>query len=260
MIRIYVITNTVNGKMYVGQTGGKPNQRWKEHLRCANKGEQHPLYHAMRKYGRDKFQYDEIASFETKEEANNAEHLWIILTNAHTSRNGYVCTWGGDGRTGPNDELRWRRINSGRKASPKGPTNRHYKHEVRSDEIVRLYNSGLSLVKVSKEIGCHTELVRCRLRAEGILLRGRHSYKGYKRAKMSPESCRKMGLSRSGINNYKYRADLDNKIDEMVELYLSGSSGKDVAKVFGTSTGTVYNRLRKRGVKLRPSNNIKREQ
>jgi hypothetical protein len=33
---IYVITNTINGKVYVGQTARELNVRWKEHCKKKN--------------------------------------------------------------------------------------------------------------------------------------------------------------------------------------------------------------------------------
>lgn len=52
---IYVATNTVNGKMYVGQTILSVRKRWRDHLLDAKWGARHPLACAIRKYGKDAF-------------------------------------------------------------------------------------------------------------------------------------------------------------------------------------------------------------
>ena len=56
---IYLITNTVNGKKYVGQHCGTTDSRWKQHLQAALKLEDpKPLYASMRKYGIENFKYE----------------------------------------------------------------------------------------------------------------------------------------------------------------------------------------------------------
>ena len=64
---IYLITNKVNGKKYVGQHCGDKNARWKQHLSAAlKKQDPKPLYRAMRKYGVDNFSYRVLESIPLK--------------------------------------------------------------------------------------------------------------------------------------------------------------------------------------------------
>lgn len=55
MAFIYRINNTVNNKFYVGATTRTIEQRFKEHLGCAKKGQRGPLLAAIRKYGDTNF-------------------------------------------------------------------------------------------------------------------------------------------------------------------------------------------------------------
>jgi group I intron endonuclease len=57
MSYIYVITNDINGKQYVGQTSGSLEKRFKQHINDMNKRseEKRPLYSAMKKYGIEHF-------------------------------------------------------------------------------------------------------------------------------------------------------------------------------------------------------------
>lgn len=52
---IYLITNTVNGKRYVGQTTQPLAKRWKGHRADMRRGFNYPLHNALRKYGTDAF-------------------------------------------------------------------------------------------------------------------------------------------------------------------------------------------------------------
>ena len=57
---IYIIKNTVNDHVYVGQTRRTIEIRWKEHLRHCDQEKHQVLGHAMRKYGKDKFFIEQL--------------------------------------------------------------------------------------------------------------------------------------------------------------------------------------------------------
>ncbi len=59
---IYLITNIVNGKKYVGQHNDTDvTKRWREHWYDTDRGCDYSLHRAMRKYGRDSFRIDILA-------------------------------------------------------------------------------------------------------------------------------------------------------------------------------------------------------
>lgn len=93
---IYVITNDVNGKQYVGKTTDTIEARYKKHLeeykrlRC----EKRPLYSAMNKYGLEHFSVKQLEECEL-DILNIREQYWIKELN--TFHNGYNATYGGDG-------------------------------------------------------------------------------------------------------------------------------------------------------------------
>jgi len=78
MAFIYVITNDINNKQYVGKTNGNIQKRFHEHVLDSRKRrcEKRPLYNAMRKYGVEHF-YIEILEECLAEEAANKEIYWI---------------------------------------------------------------------------------------------------------------------------------------------------------------------------------------
>lgn len=95
---IYKITNTINGKSYIGQTIKDGETRWKEHRQHAFGS--HPsdqnkvLYQAIRKYGLENFTFEVIQdNISTFEELDKAEIYWINKYNSFV--NGYNCTFGG---------------------------------------------------------------------------------------------------------------------------------------------------------------------
>jgi group I intron endonuclease len=99
---VYVITNTVNGKRYVGiATGITPEEalkrRWFEHSKAARDAPQ-ALYRAMRKHGVENFTVEQIDQAETLEELLEKERHYIQLLGTFTNTgHGYNMTLGGDG-------------------------------------------------------------------------------------------------------------------------------------------------------------------
>lgn len=99
--KLYLITNLVNGKKYVGITIGDLSQRLKQHFSAARRGRKAPLPNAIRSYGEGKFAiellrddartFDELQSQEIDE-----------IARRDTIRNGYnVATGGSIGTSKP---------------------------------------------------------------------------------------------------------------------------------------------------------------
>jgi group I intron endonuclease len=94
VMKIYLITNLVNGKQYVGQTIKTIEKRWKQHLRDIKRGTSPHLYRAITKYGVDGFSIQELHSAISQEELDFAEILYIALLNCKSPL-GYNLTYGG---------------------------------------------------------------------------------------------------------------------------------------------------------------------
>lgn len=91
---VYVHTNKINGKVYVGQTihGNRPHKRWDN----GNGYKNCPLFwRAIQKYGWDGFYHDVIANNLTAEEADNFEILLINKLNSTDHKCGYNIGLGG---------------------------------------------------------------------------------------------------------------------------------------------------------------------
>ena len=112
---IYLITNLVNGKQYVGQTIRTIEDRWGNHL-CKNSGCT-AMRRAIEKYGKESFEIHEIDSAKTQSELDSKERFWIRELNT-LSPNGYNLTSGGDHVTFTDETKdKLRAANIGRKHS-----------------------------------------------------------------------------------------------------------------------------------------------
>lgn len=93
---VYVHTNKINGKMYVGQTvhGDNPELRWRNN----GKGYEKSTYfqNAIKKYGWENFDHEIIANNLTADEANKFERLLIEKLNTMNEEYGYNLVSGGN--------------------------------------------------------------------------------------------------------------------------------------------------------------------
>lgn len=94
---IYKITNKVNGKVYIGKTVLTVQKRWSQHCSDYEKEEKssRPLYSAMRKYGVDNFDIEQVEEC-SEDILSDRERFWIEYYGSFT--NGYNATLGGDGK------------------------------------------------------------------------------------------------------------------------------------------------------------------
>jgi group I intron endonuclease len=137
---IYKATNTINNKVYIGQTRCSIDERWKEHIFCSffkkSSGYNQYLHKAIRKYGADAFLVEQV------EECDNAllderEIYWIAQYDS--TNKGYNLTLGGGGRAVYSDE-----------------------------ELLEAWRSGLTLIDISKALGINKSQASRRLRSLGV--------------------------------------------------------------------------------------------
>lgn len=136
---IYKVTNTVNGKMYIGQTKRTIDLRWKQHIYNSFKDspfDKGPFHLAIKKYGAEAFVVEEVEKCKN-EDLNKRETFWI--KHFDTFHNGYNITTGGE------HPLRWE-----------------------GEEILPLWESGLGVKEIAQKLGISKRIVADRLRVEGI--------------------------------------------------------------------------------------------
>lgn len=91
-MKIYRIKNLLNGKVYIGQTKHKIHTRWLQHAN--NSATDSAVTAAIRKYGRENFTIEELASADTQDQLDILECTYIEL-NKSMAPNGYNLKGGG---------------------------------------------------------------------------------------------------------------------------------------------------------------------
>lgn len=94
MITFYRITNTVNGKVYIGQTNNFKHRIYSH--KCAAKKVKYPLHKAIAKYGFDRFLFEEIAACWLIECADEIETNLIKQYDSRNPEKGYNLHIGGN--------------------------------------------------------------------------------------------------------------------------------------------------------------------
>lgn len=89
---VYMHTNKINGKKYVGITSKEPKKRW--HGGSGYKNNKH-FYQAIQKYGWNSFEHEVVSSGLTAEEAGEMEKFLIKQYKTTDSEYGYnICAGG----------------------------------------------------------------------------------------------------------------------------------------------------------------------
>lgn len=106
---IYKLQNKINGKIYIGQTCQRPEERWNDHRRHGGQLNT-PISKAIGKYGWDNFEKSIIDTASTQKEADEKEIYWINLYKCNIIVNGkdygYNVALGGSGNTRISQEER----------------------------------------------------------------------------------------------------------------------------------------------------------
>jgi hypothetical protein len=134
---VYVVTNRKNGKQYVGITSLAPEQRWQLHCSEAKSGGVRIFCRAIRKYGRDGFDWQVVSGVATPAIAAQIERSMIARL-----RPAYNMTAGGDGTAGLHPIARAKKANA-IKASWENP-------DVRARRTAGLQAASKSVDRVTK--------------------------------------------------------------------------------------------------------------
>ena len=137
---LYVITNSVNDKVYVWKTYRTIEERFKEHILESKRerSKNRDIYKAMNTLGVDKFHINLLGQFD-EGLLEEKECEYIKLYDSY--RNGYNNTLGGDGK-------------------------RYV--EFTDEEAIETYNRCKSVRKACKELNCDKDTLSIILRKNGV--------------------------------------------------------------------------------------------
>jgi group I intron endonuclease len=231
---VYLVQNKIDGKVYIGKTNNI-HRRWNQHKASARRGDGHYLHKAILKHGQDNFSVEELERSQSEQQAHELEKVYIRLTNATDPSIGYNLTFGGEGVSG-NEEVR-------KKLSEhfKGEKSVSYRHDIPTEEVVRLYQGGKTLEEIAEQFRSSTTPIRKRLRAAGVKIRNTGNPKGTHVGKdnwnygkhFTIPSCRKFSD------------------EDAINLYKSGLSLAEVGEKLGVCHSAINRRLILLGVTKR---------
>lgn len=137
---IYKITNTINNKIYIGQTRRSVKERFNKHLYDCNRDgyDKYSLYRAMKKYGKENFIVETIEKVDNQY-LDEREQYWISYYDSF--KNGYNMTIGGKAVR---------------------------KFSFSNEQIISMYHELKSARKVAEKIGCDHQVIDKILDAENV--------------------------------------------------------------------------------------------
>lgn len=132
---IYMITNDINNKKYIGQTINNVQARFTQHKIDARNDSQLHFHRAIRKYGESHFQISIIEECEN-DILNDREKYWINYYDSYNK--GYNSTLGGDG---------------------------HPKYNITTEQVGKLWDEGFSITEIANKLNISRGAVKIRISA-----------------------------------------------------------------------------------------------
>lgn len=148
---IYKITNTINGKSYIGQTIQNVKERFYQHCatKCSKAVLDMAIHRAIKKYGKSNFTVEVIEEVDSTN-LNDRERYWIKYYDSYN--NGYNSTKGGQDGCKPFKDLN-------------------------AEAIIKEYNTGKSLRTLGTIFKVDKQTIKDLLIRHNVKLRTTRTYK-----------------------------------------------------------------------------------
>lgn len=142
MVDIYIITNKINGKQYVGKTQKGYLYRFRQHCLAYSHGCRNYISCAIHKYGEDNFKVELIKQVDD-DTWEFWEKYYINLYKTHYSCGGYNITYGGDSNPMDIQDVRIRHkqlCNTPEAVKRYSEQAKAYNHSEKRKEVQKAYN------------------------------------------------------------------------------------------------------------------------
>jgi group I intron endonuclease len=137
-MQVYLITNLVTGKYYVGKTRKPSLKKYLQDvvsMAKSNKNNRPLLHRSMRKHESPFFVIELLSTCETNDQASLLERLWIISLDSRNNSVGYNISAGGEGSVGAKySEEAKKRLSESRKGRTPWNKGLSYKNHVPSSQ------------------------------------------------------------------------------------------------------------------------------
>ena len=228
---VYVIVNTVNDKVYIGQTKQGFAKRWYQHVKKAQTyGYDAHFMRAIRKHGAENFRCAaqlhigdgllQRHGLKIEDALNNLEKGLIACLQSWKPENGYNSSMGGDcGGTPTPESLRKRSV-----------ARLGFDKNTLKKQIIRDYKSGMTAREIAAQL----------------------TLGGYELSNYTIGRCLKeWGIQIRPLSETTTGLDKEKHKQEIIRQYESGKSTRDIAKQFDIDSNTIRAWLGTWGVKIR---------
>jgi len=250
---IYKAENTINNKVYIGQSiHNKLSKRRNEHL-CLSKSstrKNHYFQNAILKYGIENFNWEIVYKTDNLDDLNSKETFYILHYKSNDKNFGYNLDTGGTNKiVGESTRQLLRKINTGRKLSIETinkiketkkinakflKDNPKWRDDLDDNKIIELRQSGLSLDKIAEEMQCSRRAIENHL----TFLLGKESIsKGYLIKLREDKTKLQLTMPKRKVSN-----------EDLIELYNSGQTLVNIANNLNITESGLYRRLKKLNV------------
>lgn len=234
--KIYLLTNNINGKKYVGQTWAEKLEDRSGHNGSAYKNSPY-IFNAITKYGFENFSYELLEECNSQEEADLKEDFYIDKYQTRNPDIGYNIKNGGShGKHSDESKLKISKSLNEKEWSPealkaKAEAGHKWKDKKRGPQSQEQRDQNSQFMKERHKINGHP-------------MQGKHHTEEAKQKISEAGKGRVFSEERNQKIAEKNKMPKE-KEDGILQAYAEGVTIKDICKKFETGTTSVYRVLKR---------------